>query len=48
MIILRLTKKNHLIHYFYYTESAISHQQREPVIKVIEAYCTSESPMSQL
>lgn len=38
-------KKTHLNH-FYYTESAISHQQREPVMKMIEAYCTGGSPMS--
>lgn len=38
--------KTHLNH-FYYTESAISHQQREPVMKMIEAYCTCGSPMSQ-
>lgn len=27
------------------TESAISHQRREPVIKMIGAYCTDSSPM---
>lgn len=28
------------------TESAISHQRREPVIKMIGAYCTDSSPMT--
>lgn len=34
-------------YYFYHTESAISHQRREPVIKMIEARCTDGSPKSR-
>lgn len=32
--------------FFYHAESAINHQQREPVIKMIGAHCTDSSPTS--
>lgn len=41
-------KRKESSYYFYHTESAFSHQQREPVIKTSEAYCTDSSPMSRL
>lgn len=45
---LKMNKKKNTLEsslFFYHTESAISHQQREPVIKSIEAYCTDSSSM---
>ena len=46
VISLRLTKTESS-YYIYHTESAISHQQREPVIKTIEAYCTDSVQLTR-